>query len=139
MAAICLGSLVQHVNAAKYDCAFYKDNTSLYSCKIDSADAAKYYCTYKYSGDISGTCLAVALSSSTDILACLLHHPEMSAADAVRATIELSLPSYARAMATPKGFAAGGATLSVPNAGTIQGFLIEKQGAAQLNGNCSRI
>jgi hypothetical protein len=130
-------ALPLQAQAAKFDCEFLKDGTSVKNCSIDSDNAANS-CEYDYSAATRGTCLAVPFLDKVVIVACAFHDPAVNPRGFTSVAGDISKPSL---KVTPsKGFQAlGGAVVQPPAAGFILTgtTYLEKAGGSMHQATCS--
>jgi len=132
---IAINPLFCSAHAAKFNCSFLNDSTSVKTCTIDS-DSASNYCQYDYSASIKSSCFAVPfLSPDVVILACAFHDPALKPWEGARAAGDRSKPAFAVA-ASPGFLSLGGAVVKTPEA-YIGAAYLEKTGATRLDANCS--
>jgi len=132
---IAINPLFCSAYAAKFNCSFLNDGTSVKTCTIDS-DSAANYCQYDYSASIKGSCFAVPfLSPDVVVLGCAFHDPAQKPWEAARAAGDRSKPSFA-VTALPGFFSMGGAAVK-PSEAYIGAAYLEKAGATRLDANCS--
>lgn len=123
-------SLSGEARAATLSCKFWKDNTVLQTCPVDTSDPKKT-CTVSISKSLQGTCAANMLGGS-QIVACGFHDPTLSATDVIEVA---SARSTGANLLTPKGYLSGGSAIAT----SIQAFgitLVEKKGAPTYSGGC---
>ena len=129
--------------AGKYTCTFSlngkEPNPAPAPCKIDTADAGKQVCQYKFgaSTKVVATCGASQIDPNLDGLLCAFTSTAPNSSDFLKDTIEPSISNVVASLHKKAGFAAGAVNIADPTAANVSVGYTTKKGAPQLAAVCS--
>jgi hypothetical protein len=108
VAVAIVAALSLPAQAAKYACTFSQDNNQVGTCSVDSANPNKF-CEHIFSPAVTATCAAQPVG--VNLLACVLHDPNLKPTELVKAFAKSSSADIAQALAEQKGFISEGGSV----------------------------